>query len=157
MEDFPRIESLRNLTIRRKREWPMNWLDDEPVALRRLTLDARLLPNLVHLDLSGNSLLDENVASIQQLKTLEQIYLTGNNLSVVPDLTGLYNLQVFVIGLENKTHVQTNGLSLRLPNPRAAAPFLKFIVESKQKFDTLKELSGRSVHHEYSKFLVLFN
>lgn len=136
------MDALINLTISSSKRWLKVW-SELPVGLSEFDINAQLYPNLEYLDLSGNSLVDSNIQSIQSLTKLESVFLKSNNFSTVPDLTNLFNLVEFTIDLDSKTDFKPEQVSIRLPNPRRTNPYLDFTVSSTLSYITLENLQGK--------------
>ena len=108
------------------------------------------------LNFNGNSLDDQDIVNIGQLKNLQEIYSKGNNLSTVPDLTALYELEVLEISLDSALNFKPFDVSILLPNPRRLQPFLKATFKSKLSsgFQSLQQLKGDlrnvDIHFEFS-------
>ncbi|XP_057381228.1 uncharacterized protein LOC130703791 [Daphnia carinata] len=109
--DFPTLESLRNLTV----FTPIFWTGATQRGLSRLTVvPGSSFPLLNYVDLTGNSLEDDSVQFVSQLRNAEQIYLEGNNFSTVPNLTDCFSLRQFSITLNS-----SSSSSILLPKPRS--------------------------------------
>lgn len=109
--DIPTLESLRNLTV----FTPIVWAGATQRGLSRLTVvPGSSFPLLNYVDLTGNSLQDESVQFISQLSNAEEIYLEGNNLATVPNLTDCFNLRQFSITLNS-----SSSSPILLPKPRS--------------------------------------
>ena len=154
IEDIPRLPSLTNLTVS-STAWTGVW-SEMPSGLARVDLSPFLQPQITCLNFNGNSLDDQDIVNIGQLKNLQEIYSKGNNLSTVPDLTALYELEVLEISLDSALNFKPFDVSILLPNPRRLQPFLKATFKSKLSsgFQSLQQLKGDlrnvDIHFEFS-------
>lgn len=98
---FPQLESLTNLlTI----YYGQSWSGATQRGLVNFPITADKVPRLSYLDLTDNSLQNDDVdALIPQLLRLEQLFLEENNFSNVPsDLKNLFYLDIFAILLNDE-------------------------------------------------------
>ena len=131
--NFPRMENLLRLKISTNYLWPST----SPFGLTSFDVSVESIPNLKELDLSFNSLQDDQVSFVSQMKNVEQIHLSNNQLSVVPDLTNLSSLQNFVMTLD----VFQANLSIYLPNP-VQSPVFQFDAYSTFDYVSLNQFKG---------------
>ncbi|KZS13673.1 Uncharacterized protein APZ42_021042 [Daphnia magna] len=112
IRNLPTLESLTNFTVYSRSLWSYA----SQKGLSQITLaPGALLANLTYLDLTGNSLGDDSIEFIPQLRFLQELRLEGNNFTSVTNLTNAIDLHTVSMTLNSSA----TNVSIWLPNPRS--------------------------------------
>ena len=86
---FPVFKSLTNLTV----SYVHSWKGASQIGLIKLPFTVDNMLRLEYLDLTGNSLENDDVLSLIPTMTgLKQLYLEGNRISILPEMKNLFSL-----------------------------------------------------------------
>ena len=83
------VKSLTNLTV----SYVHSWKGASQIGLIKLPFTVDNMLRLEYLDLTGNSLENDDVLSLIPTMTgLKQLYLEGNRISILPEMKNLFSL-----------------------------------------------------------------
>ena len=124
--NIPTLESLKNFTVYS----PTTWNDATQKGLSQMSLaPGASFPLLRYFDLSGNSLGDDSIEFVSQLKIVGEIHLEGNNFTIVPKLTHLFYLHTVSMTLTSSA-TEATLFSIFLPKPRTRSRPLRATFDS---------------------------
>ncbi|XP_057381226.1 uncharacterized protein LOC130703789 [Daphnia carinata] len=137
IRNVPTLDSLTNFTVYS----PSSWNYASQKGLSQITLaPGASLANVTYLDLTGNSLRDDSIEFVPQLRFLQELRLEGNNFTSVVDLTHAVDLHTVSMTLNSSA----TNISISLPNPRSQSRplFAKFYSASSSMVYDVALLEG---------------